>query len=241
MEIGDDQFRHRRSGAQDARCDPAYRTRSAQYQHSHDERSSHRFTVVIVNKVGRPSKARERKVEILRAIAGVVARDGLANATLSRVAEAAGMQRTLVLHYFGSRDGLTRAFVAEAVAAYGSAMLRTTATEPVAVRIDAMFEPGAYRSREDLIVWIELVALSARDPQVRAQLRVWMHRWLPEFEHQLHEDFPHANDDRIAMAAYALACLFEAHWAFDLQDVAGPQRHSQAKRAAHAVLATLAS
>ncbi|MBL1074817.1 TetR family transcriptional regulator [Nocardia sp. 2] len=195
---------------------------------------------MTVNKVGRPSKTRERTVEILRAMAGVVAREGLANATLSRVAAAAGMQRTLVLHYFGSRDSLMRAFVTEAVAAYGSAMLRTTATDPVAARIDAMFEPGAYPDREDLIIWTELVALAARDPQARNQLRdLWTHHWLPELEQQLHTEYPHATPDSIATAAYALTCLFEAHWAFDLQDVTTPARRTQAKRAAHAILTTL--
>ncbi len=195
---------------------------------------------MMVNKLGRPSKVRERTVEILQAMAGVVARDGLANATLSRVAEAAGMQRTLVLHYFGSRSGLLQAFINSAVAGYGSAMLRIAGGESIEARIDTMFEPGAYRSREDLVIWIELVALGARDSQVRQRLHeLWTSRWLPELQEQLHVDYPHAGDDQVAAAAYALACLFEAHWAFHLQDVATSERGVQAKRAARAVLATL--
>ncbi len=196
---------------------------------------------MMVNKVGRPSKIRERTAEILAAMAGVVAKEGLASATLSRVAQAAGMQRTLVLHYFGSRDGLLQAFVTEAVADYGSAMLRTSTAGPVAARVDAMFEPGAYHTREDLVVWIELVALAARERAAREQLHeLWTQRWLPELEQQLRQEYSDASADRIATAAYALACLFEAHWAFELQDVAGPERRSQAKRAANAILATLA-
>lgn len=211
-----------------------------------ERRDSHRiaspsiFTVTMVNKVGRPSKARERIAQILQAMTGVVARDGLANATLSRVAEASGMQRTLVLHYFGSRDGLMQAFVNGAVAAYGSAMLRIGTAEPAAQRFDAMFEPGAYHSREELVVWIELVALGARDAQVRERLReLWNERWLPELEQQLSTEYPAATAENVAQAAYAMACLFEAHWAFHLQGVTGLDRQRQAQNAARAILATL--
>lgn len=198
------------------------------------------LTVVTVNKVGRPSKARERIAEILRVTATVVARDGLANTTLSRVAGAAGMQRTLVLHYFGSRDALIQAFVNQAVAAYGTAMLRVHTGEPLRQRVAAMFTPGAYHSREDLVVWSELVALGARDPTVRQRLRtLWTQHWLPDLEHQLAAQYPAASQDAIGAAAYALACLFEAHWAFHVQDITGPDRQHQAQQAAQTILDSL--
>ncbi|CAA0082505.1 HTH-type transcriptional regulator BetI [Mycolicibacterium vanbaalenii] len=195
---------------------------------------------MTVNKVGRPSKARERIAEILRATATVVARDGLANTTLSQVAAAAGMQRTLVLHYFGSRDSLIQAFVDEAVAAYGTAMLRVDNDEKLLRRIHTMFAPGAYHSREDLVVWSELVALGARDPHVRQRLHaLWARRWLPELEQQLADQYPSASPDEISSAAYGLACLFEAHWAFHLQGITGPDRQRQAQHSAQAILDSL--
>ena len=42
-------------------------------------------------------------------MADVVARDGLADTTIAKVAEAAGLQRTLVLHYFRDREALMTA------------------------------------------------------------------------------------------------------------------------------------
>lgn len=195
---------------------------------------------MTVNKVGRPSKAKERGAQILRAARSVVAADGFANTTLSRVAAAAGVQRTLVLHYFGSRDGLMRAFITDAVAAYGDAMLRLDAAEPIKDRVARMFEPGAYTNRDDLVVWCELVALSAREPVVRERLtELWTQRWLPALERQLADAYPGATSAQIAGTAYALACLFEAHWAFHLQGVDDPERIEQGQRAARALLATL--
>lgn len=196
---------------------------------------------MTVNKVGRPSKAKERIAEILRAARSVVAAEGFSATTLSRVATAAGVQRTLVLHYFGNRDGLMRAFITDAVAAYGDAMLRLGADEPIERRVASMFEPGAYESRDDLVVWCELVALAARESVVRERLReLWSERWLPGLEQQLAVAFPAASPDQVATTAYALACLFEAHWAFHLQGVDSPERTDQAQRAARTLLAALA-
>ncbi|MGM7647408.1 TetR/AcrR family transcriptional regulator [Nocardia sp. JW2] len=197
---------------------------------------------MTVNKIGRPSKAPERIAQILRAARSVVAADGFANTTLSRVATAAGVQRTLVLHYFGSRDGLMQAFITDAVAEYGDNLLRLDADAPVEERVARMFEPGAYADRDDLVVWCELVALAARETVVRQRLTdLWTNRWLPGLEQQLSAAYPAASPDRVAVTAYALACLFEAHWAFHLQGVNGPDRTEQAKQSAHTLLSALAA
>lgn len=187
---------------------------------------------MTVNKVGRPSKATERIAQILRAARSVVAADGFAGTTLSRVATAAGVQRTLVLHYFGSREGLMQAFVTEAVAEYGDALVALGADGTVEDRVTRMFAPGVYESRDDLVVWSELVTLAAREPLVRDRLReLWTRRWLPGIEARLATDFPTAAPDRIAATAYAVACLFEAHWSFHLQGVDDPARAEQARDA----------
>jgi AcrR family transcriptional regulator len=198
------------------------------------------LTVMTVNKVGRPSKARERIAEILAATAVVAARDGLANTTMSNVAEAAGMHRTLVLHYFKNRDELVERFLTDAVAQYGATMLRAGDRKSLRQRIGAMFAPQAYGRREDLVIWAELVALAGRDSHVRERLHtMWTQQWLVELERQLRDEYPTASAAAASAAAYALACLFEAHWAFHLQGVTGPKRRRQATQAAQAILAGL--
>jgi hypothetical protein len=49
---------------------------------------------------------------------------------------------------------------------------------------------------------------------------------------QLADDYPGASSDAVAATAYALACLFEAHWAFSVQGVVDTRRQQQAERAA---------
>ncbi|RZS44750.1 TetR family transcriptional regulator [Herbihabitans rhizosphaerae] len=194
---------------------------------------------MTVNKPGRPSKAVERRAEILDAMARVVARSGLDDATVSAVADEAGMQRTLVFHYFGDRPGLLAAFIDEVVGGYGRRMLGAEHLS-IEARIDRAFAPGFYANRDDLVVWTELVALAARDDTVRDRLRVlWLDVWLPEVERQLALAAPTATTAAVGQVAYGLTCLVEAHWAFVLQGVDAPKRRRQARAAARLLLAGL--
>ncbi|MFI6940208.1 TetR/AcrR family transcriptional regulator [Streptomyces sp. NPDC050418] len=194
---------------------------------------------MTVNKVGRPSKAAERRTEILAAMTRVVARSGLDDATVSAVADEAGLQRTLVFHYFGDRRALLDAFLDEVVGGYGRRMLRDE-RRTIGERIDGAFAPGFYAERDDLVVWVELVALAARDEAVRDRLRtLWAEGWLPEVERQLALAAPDADDELVAQVAYGVTCLFEAHWAFTLQGLDSPRRRKQARAAARQLLSAL--
>lgn len=173
----------------------------------------------------------------MQATVSVVAHEGLAGVTFAKVAEAAGLQRTLVHQYFGSRDQLIGAFIDHAVSAIGTEILNRGSGQSLRERVRSVFATEAYRSREDLTVWIELVALSARDEEARRHLNVlWADRWLPALEAQLSEAYPEASDDAVSTAAYSLACLFEGHWALSMQDVVDERRRHQAERAALLVL-----
>ncbi|MGY2093292.1 TetR/AcrR family transcriptional regulator [Nocardia gipuzkoensis] len=195
---------------------------------------------MAVNQVGRPSKAAERRMQILLAMATVVAQEGLSEVTVGKVAAEAGLQRTLVFHYFGDRAALIEAFLDEAVGLYGEVMLLGEPDKPFEERLDLAFAQGFYERREDLVVWIEIVALAARDDKVRDRLRrLWLERWLAQVEHQLHEQRPAATPEQISDVGYALAMLVEAHWAFQLQGIDAPERTTQAQQAARALFHTL--
>jgi AcrR family transcriptional regulator len=195
---------------------------------------------VIVNKVGRPSKAIERRGQILIAMAAVVAREGIAATTLAKVADEAGFHRTLVAHYFGDRRSLLDAFVDRVVALYGDRQILGGQTASIEKRVQRAFDPGHYVTREDLNVWTELVALSARDERIRARLHsLWVDRWLPMIERELQVARPKATSRDISQVAYGLACLVEAHWSLELQDVATPRRRRLGQRTARLLLDSL--
>ena len=92
--------------------------------------------------------------EILRATVAVVAREGLAGVTFAKVADEAGLQRTLVLHYFGSRDQLLSAFIDHTMGDTGTEILnRGSGEQPLRERVISMFGPQAYPSHDVLVVW----------------------------------------------------------------------------------------
>jgi TetR/AcrR family transcriptional repressor of bet genes len=195
---------------------------------------------MTVNKPGRPSKADERITGILQATLGVVAKEGLDGVTFAKVAGAAGLQRTLVHHYFSSRAELIDAFIDHAVGLMGTEILHRHDGQSLRQRIERMFATGAYRTREDMVVWAELVAQGARNSSIRDRLQaLWCNRWLPDIEAQLAAEYPDISRDAIEATAYGLVCLFEAHWSFSLQGVDEDGRQCQVERAALMLLNSL--
>ena len=61
--------------------------------------------------VGRRSLASTRRPQILRAFEACVLRYGLEGSSLERIAQEAGVRRSLIRHYFGNRNELTEALI----------------------------------------------------------------------------------------------------------------------------------
>lgn len=195
---------------------------------------------MTANSVGRPSKAREREAEILSAMARVVVQDGIAGATFAKVAAEAGMQRTLVLHYFGSRSDLVNKFIDVTVSEIGAEILRRGVSGDLDDSVAELLSPEGYRSNEDLVVWAEIIALAARDADVRGRVRdLWEQQWFPGLETRLAAEFPTVSAEEIEAAAFALACQFEGHWKFQIQGVVDDRRLRQSTAAARRVIAHL--
>ncbi|MCU4707933.1 TetR/AcrR family transcriptional regulator [Acinetobacter pittii] len=192
---------------------------------------------MIENKIGRPSKAQERSYEILQAAVSVVAREGLEGITFAKVAEASGMQRTLVHHYFSSRSELINAFIEHYIGKMGIEILHRFSGKPLSERIAMVFGPEAFRTQDDLIVWLELVAQSARNPLIQQMLyTLWTKQWLPDFENQLAQEYPNATPEAISSATYVIVCLFEAYWTFSIQGVTDQHRQKQMEETALMIL-----
>lgn len=171
----------------------------------------------------------------------VVLSHGLAGLTVANVADEAGMQRTLVFHYFGDRQSLIADFIEHTVAAYGDKQIFSGRDGGLSECVAALFAPGYYRDAKDLAIWQELIALATRDDSVRKQLsNLWRKRWLPEIERNLAEEFPHAQAEDVAAVAYGLAALVEAHWAFRAQGLTQRSNTDKARSIAQRMVNTLA-
>ena len=183
--------------------------------------------------MGRKSLAPERRAQILEAFEEIILEKGLDGASIGAVAAAAGMDRTLVHHYFGSRAALEEALVERLVAAYKDAHAAVVAALPPEARVgpllDYLFGEDFCDSRRS-VLFDELFSASNRSPGTRALLR----RVYEDFEQiardEIDKTYPEAPAERRREVAYAIMCLAEASSGF-LQ-LGFPKGRSRAARAA---------
>lgn len=162
---------------------------------------------------------------------------------MARVAESAGIQRTLVFHYFGDRQALIDALIGYEVESHEHSLQEALAGVAPGERLERLldyFFGGRYYDRfpQPGQVWMELVAIAARDARLRSRLAELWRQWLAEFEEELAKAYPQAPRDRCATIAYGLTCLLEQNYSMGLQGL-DETRHVRARAAADALLSTL--
>lgn len=165
--------------------------------------------------MGRPSRAAERRIEILEAAAACIREVGLEATTLERIARRAGVQRTIIRHYIGNRDAVLAALAEYLTAQYRSDYAALAAALPDEGRVEAMLSylfKGAFRDRpdEDALVDTLFAAAPKNEGVRRAMLRMYR-----AFEDTCTEElaaaYPGAPRAKIRAVAYAVMCLAECN------------------------------
>jgi AcrR family transcriptional regulator len=195
-----------------------------------------------VRRRGRPSVALARRVEILEAYVECIRGHGMAGATVDKVAQALGVSRTLVFHYFGDMRTLSRALVEHIVStairnmAEGRKGLSTAARRQALV--DFAVNGPDFGELRDLIVQAEVNALAGHDEEVAAMLSEMWEVWIAAVVDELSACFPLADRRQCEWVGYALTCLGEQHWWLTFIGP-GARRRAEARRAAESLIATL--
>lgn len=129
----------------------------------------------------RPSRAAERRPQILSAAARVIAVRGLEGTRLSDVAEEAGVSVGAIQHYFRTRDRLLEEVFAYERRQGVDRWLGADGDEPDAWRRllslveHVVRDPPAFRERWGR--WLEFWAACARDPGLRREMGDLYERW----------------------------------------------------------------
>jgi AcrR family transcriptional regulator len=175
--------------------------------------------------MGRPSLADSRRAQILDAFEECILKYGMEGSSLEKIADQAGVKRSVVRHYLGNRDELTRALVDRMIQ-------RTTASYQDAIKaqgraggLDALIEyiagPEFPDERDDALI-DALFAASHREPDLRAQLRGRYQAFQRSIAVELGNEFPGATGHDIRAMSYALVCL--AYGSASMQDLGLPSR-----------------
>jgi AcrR family transcriptional regulator len=195
-----------------------------------------------VRRRGRPSIALARRAEIIEAYVACIRAHGMAGATVDKVAQALGLSRTLVFHYFGDMPTLSRAVVEHIVSTAIRNMAESRKGLSMKARRQALVDFAVngpnFGELRDLIVQAEVNALAGRDEAVAAMLSEMWDVWIAAVVDELSACFPRADRGQCEWVGYALTCLGEQHWWLTFIGP-GARRKADARRAAESLIANL--
>jgi AcrR family transcriptional regulator len=191
--------------------------------------------------MGRPSLASTRRPQILRAFEDCVLKYGLEGSTLQRIAQQAGVRRSLIRHYFGNKDDLTEALIGEIIertVAESQDLASAAGAQGGALALARYLTGAGFADRRDDALVDALMAVSHRNPSLRAQLRRKYRAFQLAIEQQLRSYFPAATTDDIRATAYALMCL--AVGSASMHDIELPaSKRSHARQSAEQLIDAL--
>jgi AcrR family transcriptional regulator len=124
------------------------------------------------------------RARILDAAVKLIAREGIHDVRIARIAMEAGVSPSLLHYHFASRDALLAEALEHSYELAGT--IRMGGDEPVASRLREMIDqclPLDGTLRDDWLLWVELWLHAARRPELRetaARLYARMHAWFME-------------------------------------------------------------
>jgi AcrR family transcriptional regulator len=147
------------------------------------------------------------RTRILEAAVRLIARDGLDEARMARIAMVAGVSPSLLHYHFATRDALLAEALEHSYETAGDERIAAEQDAPTpAVRLQRMIDhclPYPGKLRDDWILWVELWLHAARRPELRAtsaQLYARMHEWFAETIGELGAvDVPRTTDRLLAL------------------------------------------
>jgi AcrR family transcriptional regulator len=132
--------------------------------------------------------APEGRERLLDAAVRLIAREGIDNVRIARIATEAGVSAGLVHYHFASRDALLEEAIEHSYERAGDMRLAALGEgrADAAQRLQAMIDqclPSDPALRQDWVLWVELWLRGARDPALRpvaARLYARLHAWFAE-------------------------------------------------------------
>jgi AcrR family transcriptional regulator len=134
--------------------------------------------------VSRAAARASARARILDAAVKLIAREGINDVRIARIAMEAGVSPSLLHYHFASRDALLAEALEHSYELVGAT--RTGEGVPAAHRLREMIDqclPLSGALRDDWLLWVELWLHAARRPELRdtaARLYARMHAWFME-------------------------------------------------------------
>jgi len=122
--------------------------------------------------MGRPSNREQKRAEILKAFARVLADHGYAGATIAAIALEAGIAPGLVHHHFDDKAELLRALVEELIAKFRQRVHHyQTNEDPLLAYVDGALKLDEHADLVAAKCWVGVFAEAVRDATLFAHMR----------------------------------------------------------------------
>ncbi len=160
--------------------------------------------------MGRPSKKAERTEEIFQAFQRCVIRFGLEGSTLERIAEEAGLQRSLVRHYVGNRSELIEQLADRTIEQSNQQWITLEAHLPPTALGQALLEMlFEYENSSDISLLFQALLFSAaQDATLKQKLRDWTEHNVAAISALLSKDYPQADAGDLKAISFGLLSLY---------------------------------
>lgn len=189
----------------------------------------------------RPNLKAERTEVILKAVEQAVIREGLNGATLEKIAEHAGMRRSLLRHNVGNRETLIETFLERFFQNSDTEMQQMLQYLPKTNRIPVLLNylfDVEYANSQLALVALALTSAAASDPNIQLRLREWNRRHIEVFAKELQLSYTASSpEDCYEVATGLIGIYFNAESFAPLGDMTDVR--SASKRAAARLLSTL--
>ena len=191
--------------------------------------------------MGRKSLVAVRQEQLTDAAIQCIVSHGLAATTLAKIAQTAGVQTSVVSHYFGSKDAVIAAAIEQSLVNVRSLVIDRFAHVPLpkllAAQLDVLFDVEIASPEIGPLIH-EIIAASFFDPLIRKQVEGLYQSFTDILEMSVRAAYPKSPAKRRATVVHGLLGLAHAnaifdHLAFD------PQHFKRARAAANLLLSSL--
>ena len=185
----------------------------------------------------------ERRLELIRVMADLVAEEGIDGATIRKVAKRAGVSTGMVSHYFPAKRDLIMAVHATLGDEFRRRINAQAGEEPRAARLRTMLKTGVSEEGRTLpsSFWLEYVAEASRDEELGRYYTERFGRNNSILKQSIESGITQGefrNDiDAAALADVLQAILFGSRVLFGIKG--GPMTEERATRMAEAVFRLL--
>jgi TetR/AcrR family transcriptional repressor of bet genes len=157
----------------------------------------------------RPQNTEQRRGEIVRGLAAVMAEQGYAKATIRDIASAAGLTPGLVHYHFGSKQEILLALIERLAITFRSRLERTAVgpVERIFAVVDALVGTERGIESDAVACWVVVGAEAVRQPEVRQLYQSLMAEALHELTRVFAEAMQKSGRPAATAADAALAVV----------------------------------